>query len=505
MRRESRARTALECGGTVGAVDVEVVGRALSTLPPDDEHPYRTGAWRPNLVEYDAADLDVDGELPDDLCGTYLRNTENPVHDAIGRYHPFDGDGMVHSITFGGGGASYCNRFVQTAGFAAERDAGRALWAGLAESPLKSERADGWGARGRMKDASSTDVVVHAGRALTSFYQCGDLYSMDPVTLAQQGRVSWGGAFPPEGISAHAKVDDATDELLVFNYSTAPPYMHYGVVSADDELVHYIDVPLPGPRLPHDMAFTQRFAVLNDCPLFWDPELLPRDIYAARFHPDLPTRLAVVPRRGRSEDIRWFEAEPTYVLHWINAYEDGDEIVLDGFFQSNPVPEDRGTGPMERMFRFLALDRMGARPHRWRLDLRTGAVREHDLSDGIMEFGMVNAARSGRCYRYTYAMTGVPGWFLFDGIVKLDVETGTEQRYRFPDGVFASETPMAPRAGSAGGEDDGYLVTFVTDMNDNTSSCLVFDARDVPSGPIARARLPERIASGTHSCWTPAR
>jgi carotenoid cleavage dioxygenase len=277
------------------------------------------------------------------------------------------------------------------------------------------------------------------------------------------------------------------------------------VVDEGDELVHYIDVPLPGPRLPHDMAFTERYAILNDCPLFWDPELLAKGIYAARFHPDLPTRLAVVPRRGETEDIRWFDAEPTYVLHWINAYEDGDEVVVDGFFQSDPVPEDRGTGPMERMFRFLALDRMGARPHRWRLDLRTGAVREEDLSDQIMEFGMINAERAGRPYRHTYAMTGVPGWFLFDGIVKLDVETGAEQRYRLPDGVFASETPMAPRAGSSRGEDDGYLVTFVTDMNDDRSSCLVFDAQDVASGPIARAHLPERIASGTHSCWAPAR
>jgi carotenoid cleavage dioxygenase len=64
---------------------------------------------------------------------------------------------------------------------------------------------------------------------------------------------------------------------------------------------------------------------------------------------------------------------------------------------------------------------------------------------------------------------------------------------------------MAPRAGSSRVEDDGYLVTFVTDMNDDSSACLVFDAQDVAAGPIARARLPERIASGTHSCWAAAR
>jgi carotenoid cleavage dioxygenase len=484
---------------------VEVVDRVHSTLPPDDDHPYRTGPWRPNQVEYDAFDLDVTGTIPDDLDGVYLRNTENPVHEAIGTYHPFDGDGMLHTVHFHDGHADYRNRFVRTVGFEAEQAAGRSLWAGLAEAPARSERTDGWGARGRMKDASSTDVVVHGGRALTSFYQCGDLYSLSPITLAQHGRETWNGKFPGDvGASAHTKVDENTGELLFFNYSTRAPYLHYGVVSPERELAHYVEVPLPGPRLPHDMAFTERYAILNDCPMFWDPDLLERGHYAARFHADMPTRFAIIPRRGDAPDVRWFEADPTYVLHWINAYEDGDEIVLDGFFQGDPAPKHRdGGGQLERMFRFLALDRMQTRPHRWRFNLATGATKEEDLSDTIMEFGMIDGGRAGRSYRYTYAMTGVPGWFLFDGIVKFDVETGAEVRYRFDEGVFASETAFAPRAGATA-EDDGYLVTLVTDMNQDRSECLVFTATDLAAGPIARLALPERISSGTHACWAPA-
>jgi len=484
---------------------VEVVGRWLSNLPADDDHPYRTGPWRPNHTEYDATDLDVIGELPRDLEGTYLRNTENPVYDAIGRYHPFDGDGMVHMIRFHDGRAEYRNRFVRTVGLAAEQEAGQALWAGLMEPPARSLRADGWGARGRMKDASSTDIVVHAGRALTSFYQCGDLYVLDPTTLETRGRETWGGRFPSAvGVSAHPKVDAHTGELLFFNYSTTPPYMHYGVVDAANTLVHYVAVPLPGPRLPHAMAFTEHYAILNDCPLFWEPEAIAKGIYAARFHPELPTRFGIIPRRGASSDVRWFEAAPTYVLHWINAYEDGDEIVLDGFFQRSPAPAPRRTGtPYERMFHYLALDAMDARPHRWRFDLSTGTTKEEDLSDRVMEFGMINAQHGGRPYRYAYNMTGTPGWFLFDGIVKHDLQSGRETRYAFGDGVYASETPMAPRPGATA-EDDGYLLSFVTDMNADRSECVVFDAADIEHGPIARVRLPERISSGTHSCWAPA-
>ncbi|MFD6859275.1 carotenoid oxygenase family protein [Rhodococcus sp. NPDC060090] len=483
-------------------MDLEILGRALSTLPADDDHPYRTGPWRPQHTEYQADDLEVIGDLPADLDGVYIRNTENPVHPAQqGRYHPFDGDGMVHIAGFRDGKAFYRNRFVKTEGFTAEQQAGRALWAGIAENPAKSER-DGWCARGRMKDASSTDVAFHNGVALTSFWQCGDLYRVDPVSGETLGRSEWGGGFPSSlGVSAHPKPDQRTGEMLFFNYGTDAPYMNYGVVDAHDDLVHYTGIELPGPRLPHDMAFTENYAILNDCPLFWVPEALAAGKYVSRFHPDLPMRLGVIPRRGDGSEIVWFEAASTYVLHWTNAYENGDEIVLEGFHQETPEPEDTGNGSMyERMFRFLALDRMGTHLHRWRLNLRTGGVTEERLSDRISEFGMINPVHAGIAHRYTYAATGKPGWFLFDGLVRHDTVTGAEEHFSLGEGVFGSETVMAPRVGSTG-EDDGYLVTMTVDMNRDLSECLVFDAQRLSDGPLARVRLPERISSGTHSTW----
>jgi carotenoid cleavage dioxygenase len=288
---------------------------------------------------------------------------------------------------------------------------------------------------------------------------------------------------------------------LFFSYSKQAPYMRYGVVDANNDLVHLTDIPLPGPRLPHDMAFTPNYAILNDFPLFWDPKLLEANIHLPGFHPEVPSRFAVIPRRGGPQDITWFEADPTFVLHFTNAYEDGDEIVLDGFYEGDPAPVDSLTGSQwDKAFRFLALDRLQTRLRRWRFNLVTGATTEEQLTDSITEFGMINAAYGGRDYRYTYAATGKPGWFLFDGLVKHDLKTGTEERYAYDDGVYGSETAVAPRVGSDG-EDDGYLVTLTTDMNDDASYCLVFDAARVADGPVCKLRLPERISSGTHSTW----
>lgn len=484
-------------------MDIEIVGRLLSTLPEDDDHPYRTGPWRPQTTEWKADDLTVvEGELPADLDGVYLRNTENPMHPALKSYHPFDGDGMIHVVGFRDGKAFYRNRMIRTDGYLAEREAGHALWAGLAERPTSAIRTDGWGARRRMKDASSTDVVVHRGTALTSFYQCGDLYRLDPYSLFTEGKEDFNGAFPYTwGVSAHPKVDDVTGELLFFNYGKQAPYMHYGVVDENNDLVHYVDVPLPGPRLPHDMAYTENYIILNDFPLFWDPQALEQGAHVVRFHRDMPSRFAVIPRRGSSADIRWFEAESTYVLHFVNAYEDGDEIVLDGFFQGDPSPADNGTGTQwERAFRFLALDRMQTRLHRWRLNMATGLVKEESLSDSITEFGMMNPAYATKSHRFVYAATGKPGWFLFDGLVRHDLDRGTEEGFSFGEGVYGSETVMAPRVGSSG-EDDGYLVTITSDMGADSSYCLVFDASRVGDGPVCKLQLPERVSSGTHSTW----
>ncbi|HEY5845140.1 MAG TPA: carotenoid oxygenase family protein [Mycobacterium sp.] len=487
-------------------MNVEVVGKFLSTLPENDDHPYRTGPWRPQSTEWDADDLTVvEGELPRDLDGVYLRNTENPLHPALKLYHPFDGDGMIHIVGFRDGKTFYRNRFIRTDGFAEENAAGGPLWPGLAEPVQIAKRDHGWGARTLMKDASSTDVIVHRGVALSSFYQCGDLYRLDPFTAGTLGKETWNGDFPSAwGVSAHPKVDAATGELLFFNYSKQAPYMSYGVVDADNNLAHHTDIPLPGPRLPHDMAFTRNYAILNDFPLFWDPRLLQADIHLPGFHRDMPSRFAVIPRRGGPGDIRWFEADPTFVLHFTNAYEDGDEIVLDGFFEGEPSPAEEVaslTGDKwEKAFRFLALDRLQSRLHRWRFNLVTGQTREEQLTDTITEFGMINGEVAGGHYRYTYAATGKPGWFLFDGLVKHDLKTGTEEHYSFGDGVYGSETAMAPRVGSSA-EDDGYLVTLTTDVNNDASYCLVFDAARVADGPVCKLALPERISSGTHSTW----
>jgi carotenoid cleavage dioxygenase-like enzyme len=124
------------------------------------------------------------------------------------------------------------------------------------------------------------------------------------------------------------------------------------------------------------------------------------------------------------------------------------------------------------------------------VSFRDGQVSsEKDLSDSCTEFGTINSGFGGRPYRYNYAATNEPGWFLFNGLVRYDALTGREERYQFEPGVFCSEVGVAPRVGGTE-EDDAYLVTLTVDMNRDLSECVVFRANDVGRGPIARAQLP---------------
>ncbi|MGH8310558.1 MAG: carotenoid oxygenase family protein, partial [Steroidobacteraceae bacterium] len=280
-------------------------------------------------------------------------------------------------------------------------------------------------------------------------------------------------------------------------------YMHYGVVDANRRLVTYTPIPLPGPRLPHDLACSEHYSIVNDFPAFWDAELLKSNIHAVRLHDTLPSRFGIIPRHGSVNDLRWFEAAPTYVLHFLNAYEQGDEIILDGYFEEQPVPKPLKSAPRGYEHMAAYLDEHSFRPklHRWRFDLRSGRTREERLDDRILEFGVVNQRYMGRRNRYAYSTTSEPGWFLFKGFVKHDLDTGKSWKLELGPSRYGSEAPFAPRR-DARDEDDGYLVSFVTDERARSSECILIDAKRFEDGPVCRIALPHKICSGTHACWT---
>ena len=460
-----------------------------------ERNPYLEGPYAPVHDEVVVPDLEVlEGEIPDDLNGVYVRNGPNPQHEPIGRYHWFDGDGMLHSVHFAEGRASYRNRWVRTEGFERERAEGRAVWGGIME-PFGNNPPEA-----PEKDTANTDLVLHGDRLLATWYRAGEPYALDPLTLETLGAEDFGGTLRCE-VSAHAKADVSTGELMFFDYGIKPPYMRYGVVGPEGAVRHFVPIDLPGPRLPHDMAITDRHSILMDLPLIADEKAARRGRHKLDFRPDLPARFGVIPRHGRPEEIRWFEADPCYIYHSINAWEEGEEIVLDVCRVVQPQPVSSSEGPLAQMLTYLRLD---AHVHRYRFDMKSGCTREQRLDDENTEFPSIDQRRNGTRARYANTMhISNERSLAFDGLTRYDLESGDSRTHWYGKGRWGSESPFAPRPGGDG-EDDGYVVSYVYDTVTETSEVIVLDAARVDEGPVARVGIPVRVPLGFHATWVPA-
>ena len=464
------------------------------------DNPYLHGIHAPVDAETTAEDLEVRGDLPPELFGAHVRNGPNAAHAPRNLYHWFDGDGMVHGVYFRDGRASYRSRWVRTQGLADERAKGEAIWPGVM-GPFDFDAP-----RHYLKDTANTDLVWHAGGLLALWYLCGDPYRLDPATLETLGVDDFGGPEGPRGttVSAHAKRDERTGELVWFTLAEfEPPYMTCGVLDESGAPVHRIEVDLPGPRAPHDVTLTERYTILHDFPLFHDVDVLREHGYrVARFHRDLPSRFGVVSRRGASDQIRWFEFEPGYVLHMVNAWEDGDWIVMDGCFQPDPtIRRNPAEGELASMLGYL---RIRAHLHRWRMNLATGETREEPLDDLNVEFCLPDTALYGVKTRFSYHQHLPEDMFTVDfrALVKYDHEDGDRVRFDYEPGWCGGESTFAPRPGGDG-EDDGWVITLATHAGTLRSEAWVFDARAIERGPLARVALPARVPTGFHAKWLP--
>ncbi|MEL6180259.1 MAG: carotenoid oxygenase family protein, partial [Myxococcota bacterium] len=182
--------------------------------------------------------------------------------------------------------------------------------------------------------------------------------------------------------------------------------------------------------------------------------------------------------------------------------EEGDTIVMTGCRVENPMPSGESwDGTIPRLY-FLELQPF---MHRWTFNLKTGAVHEERLDDVPTEFPRMNDDLLGQRSRYSYNPRIAPmETLLFDGLIKYDTDTGTTKHLSYGDDRFGSEAVFVPRPG-ASHEDDGWIVTLVHDMDQDSSECVIYSAQDFTDEPLARILLPRRVPAGFHACWVDER
>jgi carotenoid cleavage dioxygenase len=214
----------------------------------------------------------------------------------------------------------------------------------------------------------------------------------------------------------------------------------------------------------------------------------------------LPTRFAVLPRYGRADQIRWFEAKPCYLLHVVNAWEEGDEVVMIGT-PYRTYEKDDGSIDARRLEHTIHNRQRDFWLYEWRFDLKTGRTHERVIDDVLnTEFPVINSAFQGLPTRHSYHLVFPKGGreeVRFTGIAKVNHRTGGYQAWSEGPDWFYNEPGFAPRDGATA-EDDGYVVTYAWDPQRQRSEVQVFDARgtEFGRGPIARILLPRRVPHG---------
>jgi len=454
-------------------------------------NPYLLGPYAPVESEITAVDLEVTGEIPADFAGAYYRNGPNPLHEPMGMHHWFDGDGMLHAIYFEDGKAEYRNRYIQTTDFQAEKQ-GTLNKPGIFERAVADDRSTVY------KDTANTDIVMHDGELLALWYISGQPVRLDSRTLETIRTETFAGKLP-NNVSAHSKVDLNTGEFLFFDYALYEPWYSFGIVDKDNRLTHFTQIEMPGPRLPHDMAITENYAILMDLPMVFTEQGLRNKLWTIHQDPGLPTRFGVLPRHGEGSDIRWFEFPGCYIYHVVNAWEEGDSVVLyccKMIDNGRDLPSQHG--PYAPMVNVLALRAVLTK---WTMNLRTGESREEQVDDSISEFPVVNLGLVGHETRYAY-LASIPdtGTQMFDGILKYDLTDGSYVAHRFDEHFYGSEPAFAPRLGATD-EDDGYVVTFVSNVVTGESRALILDACNLADKPVAQVHIPQRIPLGFHGTW----
>jgi carotenoid cleavage dioxygenase len=400
------------------------------------------GAYAPVLEELTLHDLEVIGRVPPDLRGTYVRNGPNPRSGVSPSW--FAGEGMLHGIRI---------------------EDGRAVW-------YRNRWIGG-------DYAPNTSVVAHAGRLLAL------VESRLPVEITRDletvGPFSFG-AEDLRSVIAHPKKCPHTGELVFISYGRERPHVTYYRADGGGRIVHRAPIDVPATTYMHDIAITERHTVIWDLPVLIGDYRSPMPF---RWSDDYRARVGIIPRDGREADVRWFDVASCMIIHTVNAFEDGDLVVLD------VLRAPRMMMPAE-LFRFT-------------FDLRTGETTEDVIDSRFVDLPRIHPAVEGKPYRFAYGVElrdWEGGGFQNTTLRKYDMQARASVVHPFVDSRMAGECVIAPRAGATS-EDDAWAMLFVYDKSRDASDFVILDARRFEAEPVATIRLPCRVPVGFHGAWIP--
>ncbi len=455
--------------------------------------PYLQGNYAPIDEERDFNDteLTVEGKVPENLVGAFMRNGANTAYEPIHYVYPLDGDGMIHSLYFNKGKVHYRNRWVQTNHLKTEREFDRTIYGSPGKLvPVPQEVLDAGGEPSPLKNTSNTSVIMHGGK-LFSLWEGGFPHLMSPGLDTLELYDYDGYLRPGDALSAHPKICPVTGELISCTQRTDGDYFTLQIFDRDGKPVKAIPVPMAEKTIIHDLQICGDWVVIFYPPGYHSPEDAMAGKDPFRWEADKPAKVIAIKRDGT--EIVEFETPAFFSWHFCNGYEEDGKLIVDYvWLKQIPFAKALDSG----------LEKQTRNMHRMTLDLNTKEVTDTKLSAIYCEFSKADDRRCGLPYQYGFATASNREWNDAHGYnctVQFDMHSGKTQLWEYGHDANAGEPFYVPNPDSDK-EEDGYVMCFVYNPGEDPFISIL-KAGSIADGPIAKVHVPGRIPNGFHTGW----
>ncbi len=457
----------------------------------------------PSRVESDILALEVEGEIPAEINGTWYRCIPDPQFPPMPGDDVFiSGDGMIGMYRFSNGRVDYKSRYVLTERLKNDRAAGRSLY-GRYRNPFTDDPS----VAGEPRGVANTTPVYHAGRLL-ALKEDSRAMQLDPHSLETLGELDFGGRLKSLTMTAHPRMDPDTGEMHFFGYEAgglATRDVAYCVADSNGELSREEWFQAPYVAMMHDFAVTKEHVIFPVFPTTCDLERLRAGGSHWVYEPDKESWIGIMPRDGSVRDIRWFRGPARMAYHFMNAFTEGNKVHLDACLSEvNVFPfilEASGIKPtMEQMAGYLG---------RWTFDLsKPGEDFEETILGPGGDLPRIRETDHMTDYEIGYYQTyhpdngppriSGPVGAGFNTLMRLQMKTGAMKSFTMGPEVTFQEVQPVP-SGKPGHE--GYLAMVIEHHDTFSSEMVILEAEHIDRGPLATIKMPLRIRAGVHGNW----
>ena len=447
----------------------------------------------PMRFEADVFECEVEGEIPRELEGAYYRTGGDRQYPSLEEDIILNGDGMASMFRFENGHVSFRSRYVQTERLKREREARRRLYGHYRNRYTDDEAVSNLPER---DNTGNTYAFNHHGE-LYMLREDSRPYRLDPETLEtiEVGRF---GGLGSTALTAHPKIDPKTGEWWSYGVfargePTTDASLH--VFDKDGRLIREEWFHTPFPGLSHDWGVTREHLVFPIMPLLADDKRLRAGGQYYQYDPDLPSAWGIMPRSGTAEQMRWFSIPGMVMGHVMNAYTEGNRVILDtpmspgncfSFFKDKhgnlPAPAETVTQLTRIVFDLSKPD--------------TDAVSLHPVSGAFGDMPRIDDRYAMEKYRLGYfAYRDFPNM----GVGQIDWDSG-ELKLHELQGASAQEPLFVPRRPDSP-EGDGFILSLVVRFGEMRTELLSRAGQDVPRPPLATVKLPFALPMAFHGSW----